>query len=48
MMTQHAHFSSATALAVLRAYSFGHDTTLDDTADLLTTQRLRPGAVLAP
>lgn len=46
MLIEHGHLSSANALDVLRAYSFGHGTSLDDTADQLTSQRLHPSAVL--
>jgi hypothetical protein len=47
MMIEHTHLSSANALDLLRAYSYGHDTTLDDTADRLTAQHLEPSTVLA-
>jgi hypothetical protein len=46
MMIAHANLSSTNALDLLRAYSYGHDTTLDDTADQLTTRQLKPGTVL--
>ena len=42
----HAGLSSADALAVLRAYAFGHGVTLDDLAEDMTTQRLDPETVL--
>jgi hypothetical protein len=47
LMIQYGHLSSSNALDLLRAYSFGHSTTLDETADQLTTHRLLPKAVLA-
>jgi hypothetical protein len=47
MMIEHTHLSSMNALDLLRAYSYAHDTTLDDTADRMTTRHLRPSAVLA-
>ena len=42
----HAGLSSTDALAVLRAYAFGHSVTLDDVAEDMTTQRLDPETVL--
>ena len=41
-----AHLSNADALAVLRAYYYTRDLTLDDTADQLASRRLLPEAVL--
>lgn len=45
MMIARTNLSSTNALDLLRAYSYGHDTTLDDTADQLTTRQLKPDAV---
>lgn len=47
LLIEHGNVSSINALDLLGAYSFGQDTTLDDTADQLTTKRLLPNAVLA-
>lgn len=42
----HAGLSSTDALAVLRAYAFGHGRNLDDVADDMSAQRLDPETVL--
>ena len=42
----HAGLSGTDALAVLRAYAFGHSVTLDEVAENMTTQRLDPETVL--
>lgn len=47
MLIEHAGMSNADALAALRAYAFSHDVTLDDLADELMNDRLRPDALLA-
>ena len=47
ILLEHAGLSNADALAALRAYAYGHGASLDDIADLLTTQRLHPDALLA-
>lgn len=47
MLTEHAGVLNADALAALRAYAFSHNTTLDDIAHDLTTERLNPQALLA-
>lgn len=47
ILIEHAGLGDADALAALRAYAFSHDTTLDDLADELVTQRLEPEGVLA-
>lgn len=46
ILTGHAGLISADALAVLRAYAFGHNITLDDLSEDLTTQRLDPETVV--
>jgi hypothetical protein len=46
ILIEHANVTNADALAALRAYAYGHDTTLDDVADLVSSQRLRPAALL--
>lgn len=46
MVIEHAGVSNADALAALRAYAFGHDATIDDVADQVTTRRLRPDTLL--
>jgi hypothetical protein len=46
ILMEHAGVSNDDALAALRAYAFAHDLTLDDTADLLMTHELDPGALL--
>ena len=47
VLIQHAGLTNADALSALRAYAYGHGASLDDIADLLTTRRLRPDALLA-
>lgn len=47
MILAHGNISSTNALDLLRAYAFGHDISLDDTADQLSHQRLQPSAVLS-
>jgi hypothetical protein len=47
ILIEHAGMSNADALAALRAYAFSHDVTLDDLADELMSDRLRPEALLA-
>jgi len=39
------HWSNEDALALMRAYAFSHDTTLDDVASQIVEQR-RPGDLL--
>jgi hypothetical protein len=46
ILMEHAGVSNDDALAALRAYAFAHDLTLDDTADQLMSQELRPGSLL--
>ena len=48
MLIGHAGLSSEDALAVLRAYAFGHGITLDDVAEAMTTRHLDPDTVLGP
>lgn len=45
MLMEHAHLGDSDALASLRAYAFGYNLTLEDTADQLTSLRLLPPAV---
>ena len=47
ILIEHAGLTNADALAALRAYAYGHNASLDDIADHLTTQRLHPDALLA-
>ena len=47
IMIEHAGLTNADALTALRAYAYGHNASLDDIADDLTTQRLHPDALLA-
>jgi hypothetical protein len=47
LLIQQGDLSSTIALDLLRAYSFGHGTTLDDTAEQLTNGHLEPSDVLA-
>jgi hypothetical protein len=46
ILTGHAGLHSADALALLRAYAFGHGLTLDDLAESMSSQRLDPETVL--
>lgn len=46
MLMEHADVSNPDALAVLRAYAFGHSATLDDVAKQVTSRRLAPKLVL--
>ena len=47
ILIEHAGLTNSDALAALRAYAYGHDADLDDIADLITTERLHPDALLA-
>ena len=47
ILIEHAGLTNADALTALRAYAYGHNASLDDIADHLTTQRLHPDALLA-
>ncbi len=46
ILIEHAGMSNADSLAALRAYAFSHDVTLDELADELMSERLRPEALL--
>ena len=46
ILTGHAGLHSADALALLRAYAFGHGVTLDDLAKSMSSQQLDPETVL--
>lgn len=47
MLMEHSSVSNTDALAALRAYAFGHDTTLDEVATQLSSEKLQPQSVLA-
>jgi hypothetical protein len=47
ILLEYAGLSNEDALAALRAYAYGHGASLDDVADLLTSQRLHPDALFA-
>jgi hypothetical protein len=47
ILIEHAGLTNGDALATLRAYAYGHDVSLDEIADGITTQRLPPDALLA-
>ena len=47
ILIEHAGLTNGDALAALRAYAYGHNASLDDIADHLTTRRLHPDALLA-
>jgi hypothetical protein len=47
LLIEQAKLSNADAIAALQAYAYGHDATLDEVAELLTSRRLPPDAVLA-
>jgi hypothetical protein len=46
ILTGHAGLASGDALALLRAYAFGHGLTLDDLAESMSSQQLDPETVL--
>ena len=46
ILNGHAGLDSADALALLRAYAFGHGLTLDDLAESMSSQSLDPETVL--
>jgi len=46
ILIEHAGTSNDDALAALRAYAFGHDETIEDTAAGLLSQALHPQAVI--
>lgn len=46
ILTEHAGLQDVDALAALRAYAYSHDSTLDDIADKLMTERLQPHALI--
>lgn len=47
ILMEHSKVTNSDALAALRAYAFGHDTTLDDVSNQLSSELLKPHAVLA-
>jgi hypothetical protein len=46
MLIEYGMVTNADALAALRAYAFGTDSTIDDVAERLTSEKLRPHALL--
>jgi len=46
ILIAHAGLTNADALAALRAYAYGHNSSLDDIAGHLATRRLQPDALL--
>jgi hypothetical protein len=46
MLIGHAGLSSGDAVAVMRAYAFGHSVTLDEVAEAMVTKSVDPEAVL--